>query len=69
VNGCGGESQRPAWASRSVDRGRRGEALAAEKLTRTDEFAREMAERLGASLGVRASFELHAGENHMSILP
>jgi predicted alpha/beta superfamily hydrolase len=43
--------------------------LAQKKLTRTDELAREMAERLDALPGVRASFELHAGENHMSILP
>lgn len=28
-----------------------------------------MAERLGALPGERASFEPHAGENHMSILP
>ena len=28
-----------------------------------------MAERLDALPGVSASFELHAGENHMSILP
>jgi predicted alpha/beta superfamily hydrolase len=40
-----------------------------KKLTRTDEFARLMAERLGAIPGLSASFELHAGENHMSILP
>ena len=38
-------------------------------MTRTDEFARTMAERLQALPGVSASFELHAGENHMSILP
>ena len=43
--------------------------LAQKKLTRTDEFARAMAERLDALSGVRASFELHASENHMSILP
>jgi predicted alpha/beta superfamily hydrolase len=42
--------------------------LQQKKLTRTGEFARAMAERL-ALPGVRASFELHAGENHMSILP
>ncbi|TGS84715.1 alpha/beta hydrolase [Mesorhizobium sp. M3A.F.Ca.ET.174.01.1.1] len=40
-----------------------------KKVTRTDEFARLMAERLDAVAGIRASFELHAGENHMSILP
>lgn len=40
-----------------------------KKLIRTDEFARAMAERLDALPGLRASFELHAGENHMSILP
>ena len=40
-----------------------------KKLTRTDEFARAMAERLNAIPGLRARFELHAGENHMSILP
>lgn len=40
-----------------------------KKLTRTDEFARLMAERLGAIPGLSASFEQHAGENHMSILP
>ena len=43
--------------------------LAQKKLTRTDEFARTMAERLDTLSGVRASFELHVGENHMSILP
>ncbi|MER9298355.1 alpha/beta hydrolase-fold protein [Mesorhizobium sp. M0621] len=43
--------------------------LQQKKVTRTDEFARAMAERLDAFPGVRASFELHAGENHMSILP
>jgi len=43
--------------------------LEQKKLTRTDEFARAMAERLDALPGIRASFELHAGENHMSILP
>lgn len=43
--------------------------LQQKKATRTDEFARTMAERLGALAGVRASFELHAGENHMSVLP
>jgi predicted alpha/beta superfamily hydrolase len=43
--------------------------LQQKKVTRTDEFARAMAERLHAVPGVRASFELHAGENHMSILP
>jgi predicted alpha/beta superfamily hydrolase len=43
--------------------------LAQKKVTRTDEFARDMAERLGAVPGLRAGFELHAGENHMSILP
>ncbi|CAN7718208.1 alpha/beta hydrolase [Mesorhizobium sp. LjRoot246] len=43
--------------------------LQQKKVTRTDEFARAMAERLDALPGVRASFELHAGENHMSILP
>lgn len=43
--------------------------LAQKKLTCTDEFARQMAQRLDALPGVRASFELHAGENHMSILP
>jgi len=43
--------------------------LQQKKLTRTDEFARAMAERLDALPGLRASFELHAGENHMSILP
>ncbi|AZO64506.1 MULTISPECIES: alpha/beta hydrolase [unclassified Mesorhizobium] len=40
-----------------------------KKLTRTDEFARQMAERLGTIPGLSAGFELHAGENHMSILP
>jgi len=43
--------------------------LEQKKVTRTDEFARLMAERLDAIHGVTASFELHAGENHMSILP
>ncbi|TPL75922.1 alpha/beta hydrolase-fold protein [Mesorhizobium sp. B2-3-15] len=43
--------------------------LAQKKLILTDEFARAMAERLAALPGLRASFELHAGENHMSILP
>ncbi|WP_095198276.1 alpha/beta hydrolase [Mesorhizobium carmichaelinearum] len=43
--------------------------LQQKKLTCTDEFARHMAERLDALPGIRASFELHAGENHMSILP
>ncbi|MBZ9739282.1 MULTISPECIES: alpha/beta hydrolase [unclassified Mesorhizobium] len=43
--------------------------LQQKKLIRTDEFARAMAERLDALPGLRASFELHAGENHMSILP
>ncbi|WP_137929539.1 alpha/beta hydrolase [Mesorhizobium comanense] len=43
--------------------------LAQKKVTRTDEFARDMAERLDTVLGIHASFELHAGENHMSILP
>ncbi|TPK88141.1 alpha/beta hydrolase [Mesorhizobium sp. B2-4-13] len=43
--------------------------LAQKKLILTDEFARAMAERLDALPGLRASFELHAGENHMSILP
>lgn len=43
--------------------------LQQKKVTRTDEFARAMAERLGALPGMLASFELHAGENHMSILP
>ncbi|WP_439330946.1 hypothetical protein [Mesorhizobium carmichaelinearum] len=38
-------------------------------MTSLDEFARAMAERFDALRGVRASFELHAGENHMSILP
>lgn len=40
-----------------------------KKVTRTDEFARMMAARLDAIPGLAASFELHAGENHMSILP
>ncbi|RWO95893.1 MAG: alpha/beta hydrolase [Mesorhizobium sp.] len=40
-----------------------------KKVTRTDEFARQMAERLGTIPGLSAGFELHAGENHMSILP
>lgn len=31
--------------------------------------SRAMAERLDALPGLRASFELDAGENHMSILP
>ncbi|WP_292137232.1 hypothetical protein [Mesorhizobium sp.] len=43
--------------------------LEQKKPTRTDEFVRAMAERLDALPGVRASFELHAGENYMSILP
>lgn len=43
--------------------------LQQKKVTRTDEFARAMAQRLDALPGVRARFELHAGENHMSILP
>ncbi|RVB25201.1 alpha/beta hydrolase, partial [Mesorhizobium sp. M7A.F.Ca.CA.002.10.1.1] len=43
--------------------------LKQKKVTRTDAFARAMAQRLDALPGVRASFELHAGENHMSILP
>ncbi|MBZ9684648.1 alpha/beta hydrolase [Mesorhizobium sp. B2-5-9] len=43
--------------------------LAQKKLILTDGFARAMAERLDALPGLRASFELHAGENHMSILP
>ena len=43
--------------------------LQQKKLTRTDEFARAMAKGLDVVPGVRASFELHAGENHMSILP
>ena len=49
--------------------GHRVKALGAEELTRLDEFARAIAERLDRLPGVRASFELHAGENHMSILP
>ncbi|WP_217575384.1 alpha/beta hydrolase [Mesorhizobium sp. GbtcB19] len=40
-----------------------------KKVTRADEFARLMAARLDAIPGLGASFELHAGENHMSILP
>lgn len=40
-----------------------------QKVTRTAEFARAMAEHLDALPGVRAGFELHAGENHMSLLP
>ncbi|RVA88385.1 alpha/beta hydrolase, partial [Mesorhizobium sp. M7A.F.Ca.CA.004.01.1.1] len=43
--------------------------LQQKKVTCTDEFARAMAQRLDALPGVRARFELHAGENHMSILP
>ncbi|QKD06768.1 alpha/beta hydrolase [Mesorhizobium loti] len=43
--------------------------LQQKKRTCTDEFAQDMAERLDALPGVRATFELHAGENHMSILP
>ncbi|ANT49918.1 alpha/beta hydrolase [Mesorhizobium amorphae] len=43
--------------------------LEQKRVTRTDEFARAMAERLDAIPSLRASFELHAGENHMSILP
>ena len=43
--------------------------LAQKKVTRTDEFARAMAERLDTIAGLSASFELHASENHMSILP
>lgn len=45
--------------------------LEQKKTTRTDEFARDLAERLATLPGasIKASFELHAGENHMSILP
>ncbi|MCV3205711.1 alpha/beta hydrolase-fold protein [Mesorhizobium sp. YC-39] len=43
--------------------------LEQKKVTRTDEFAQQMAERLNAIPGLSAGFELHAGENHMSILP
>ncbi|WP_027038558.1 alpha/beta hydrolase [Mesorhizobium ciceri] len=43
--------------------------LQQKKVTRTDALARAMAERLDAVPGMCASFELHAGENHMSILP
>lgn len=45
--------------------------LEQKTVTRTDIFAREMAERLASLPGhsLAASFELHAGENHMSILP
>lgn len=46
-----------------------GKRLEQKKVTRTDEFAQAMAERLNAIPGLRAGFELHAGENHMSILP
>ncbi|MER8829118.1 alpha/beta hydrolase-fold protein [Mesorhizobium sp. M0938] len=50
----------------AVDEAKR---LEHKKETRTDEFARQMTERLSAIPGLSASFELHAGENHMSILP
>ncbi|SFT57323.1 alpha/beta hydrolase-fold protein [Mesorhizobium sp. YR577] len=45
--------------------------LEQKKVTRTDEFAKDMAERLNrlSPDKLKASFELHPGENHMSILP
>jgi predicted alpha/beta superfamily hydrolase len=45
--------------------------LEQKKLTLTDELARDMAERLNrlAPGTLKTSFELHSGENHMSMLP
>lgn len=45
------------------------ERLKQKALIRTEALAREMAADLAAIPGIRAGFELHPGETHMSVLP